>query len=289
MAAETLSRALRAERYPGESFVELSDGVTHYRVRGPAEGPAVVLVHGLTSPDFIWEDQIGALAGVGFRVISYDLYGRGLSDRPAVDYDGTLFVRQLDELIEQLGRSGPVHLVGLSMGGAVSALYAARHPGRVDRLTLMAPGGLREGVPWVLRLLTAPIVGECLFAAAAKQLLLKVSVPHMTTRSDRVDELRTVYREQFRYRGYVRALLSTLRHGPLIGLREVFRRAGRDRVVLALWGEEDRIVPPEHAGRLREAIPQLELTRVPGAGHTVNFDRPARVNDRLIRFLRKEA
>lgn len=289
MAAEKLSRALREERYPDESFVELSDGVTHYRVRGPVGGPTVVLVHGLTSPDFIWEDQVDALAGAGFRVMSYDLYGRGLSDRPTVDYDGSLFVRQLDELIEHRDGSGSVHLVGLSMGGAVSALYAARHSNRVDRLTLMAPGGLREGVPWILRLLTAPLVGECLFTAAAKHLLLRVSVPRMTTRSDRVEELRAVYREQFRYRGYVRALLSTLRHGPLFGLPEAFRRAGRERPVLALWGEEDRIVPPGHAGRLREAIPRLELTLVPGAGHTVNFDRPARVNERLIRFLRAEA
>lgn len=286
MASETLTPDLRRERYPDESFVELSDGVTRYRTAGPREGPAVVLVHGLTSPCFIWEGQFDVLAEKGFRVLQYDLYGRGLSDRPAGDYDAPLFVRQLHGLLERLGVDAPANLVGLSMGGAIAAVYTARHPDRVDRLALMAPGGLRAGRPWLLRLLTVPGVGECLFWLLARRTLLKTSIPRMTSRSDRVEELRAVYREQLRYRGYVRALLSTLRHGPLFGLRETFRKAGQDRPVLAVWGEEDGIVPPAHAERLREAIPHLDLEVIPDAGHTVNFDRPGPVNDRLIRFLR---
>lgn len=288
MGAEALTRARRRERYPDESFVELSDGVTRYRTAGPPDGPKVVLVHGLTSPCFIWEGQFDVLAGAGFRVLQYDLYGRGLSDRPAVDYDASLFRRQLEELLDRLDFGVPVHLVGLSMGGAVSALYTVHRPDRVDRLALMAPGGLRERRSWALKLLTAPGVGECLFWLLARRILMQTSIPRMTSRSDRIEELRAVYREQLRYGGYVRALLSTLRRGPLFGLRDTFRRAGEDRAVLAMWGDEDRIVPPVHAERLREVIPHLELEVIADAGHTVNFDRPAPVNDRLIRFLRED-
>lgn len=286
MAAEALTSALRRERYPDESFVELSDGVTRYQLAGPRDGPPVVLVHGLTSPYFIWEEQFNALVDAGFRVLRFDLFGRGLSDRPSGPYDGDRFVHQLEELLEATKTGPPVSLVGLSMGGAIAALYAARHPERVSQLTLMAPGGLRERRPWILRLLTMPGLGELLFSLLAESTLINRSVPGMSTRSDRVEDLRDVYREQLSYRGYVRALLSTLRHGPLFGLRETFRRAGEDRAVLVFWGDEDGVVPPDRSESLREAIPHLELEMVPGAGHTVNFDRPGPVNDRLIPFLR---
>lgn len=285
MPSLTLNETIREERYPNETFVELTDGVTHYRVTGPENGPSVVLVHGLTSPYYIWEGQFRVLADAGFRVLHYDLYGRGLSDRPSVDYDGSLFVRQLDDLLAATGISPPVHLVGLSMGGAISALYAERHPDRVGRLCVMAPGGLRDRKPLALKLLTASGMGELLFWLFARRTLINRSIPHMTYRQDRVEELRAEYRKQFRYDGYVSALLSTLRLGPLFGLSESFRRAGDGREVLAVWGEEDRVVPPERSRRLKRAIPHLQLQLVPEAGHTVNFDRPETVNTRLVEFL----
>ncbi len=67
------------------SFLELSDGVVHYDVSGPEDGAVVVLVHGNAAPLFSWDNNIEALTGAGFRVIRYDLYGFGFSDRPGQD------------------------------------------------------------------------------------------------------------------------------------------------------------------------------------------------------------
>lgn len=61
---------------PGE-FAELSRGVTHYQWLGPEGGPLVVCVHGLTTPSFVWEGIAPRLAEAGYRVLTYDLYGRG--------------------------------------------------------------------------------------------------------------------------------------------------------------------------------------------------------------------
>ena len=66
---------------PG-NFIQLSDGVVHYELAGPEDAPVVVLVHGFSVPFFIWDPTFEGLSEAGFRVLRYDLYGRGFSDRP---------------------------------------------------------------------------------------------------------------------------------------------------------------------------------------------------------------
>ena len=111
-------------------FIELSDGVVHYQLAGPPQGRTVVLVHGLITPSFIWDYNVPALTEAGFRVLRYDHYGRGFSDRPEVRYDRDLFDRQLLELLQRLNIEQPVDLVGLSMGGAVAVTFTDRHRSR---------------------------------------------------------------------------------------------------------------------------------------------------------------
>ena len=135
----TLTETVR-KRLPGQ-FVSLSDGYTHYQWDGPASGPVVVLVHGFSTPLFNWDRTAPALTDAGFRVLRYDLFGRGLSDRPKTDYNENLFDRQLSEIIQALKIEGPIRLVGLSMGGAIVTIFSARHPALVEKLVLIAPAG----------------------------------------------------------------------------------------------------------------------------------------------------
>ncbi len=96
---------------PGQ-FVNLEDGVTHYELTGPADGPLVVLVHGFSVPFYVWDPTVAGLTAAGFQVLRYDLYGRGYSDRPETDYDLDLFVRQLSQLTEVVTLSKPFNLLG---------------------------------------------------------------------------------------------------------------------------------------------------------------------------------
>ena len=79
-------------RAPGD-FVRLPDGMVHYELAGPDSGVTVVLVHGFSVPFYIWDSTAARLHDAGFRVLRYDLYGRGYSDRPHTPYDTALFVR----------------------------------------------------------------------------------------------------------------------------------------------------------------------------------------------------
>src|SRR5262252_10353989 len=123
---------------PGR-FVRLSDGVTHYELGGPTASPVVVLVAGTSVPYYIWDPTFSALVKEGYRVLRYDYYGRGYSDRPAIAYVQDLYVRQLVELLDALEIRDPVDLMGLSFGGSVITSVAARHPRRVRSLVYVDP------------------------------------------------------------------------------------------------------------------------------------------------------
>jgi len=102
---------------PGR-FITLSDGIVHYELSGAANRRTVVLIHGFSVPYYLWDQTFSALTGAGYRVLRYDLYGRGYSDRPDIAYDGASWEKQLHELLAALGSRGRVDLVGASMGGS---------------------------------------------------------------------------------------------------------------------------------------------------------------------------
>src|SRR5881296_630869 len=126
---------------PG-AFALLSDGYTHYELGGPAsgDGRVVVLAAGFTVPYYIWDPTFSALTAAGFRVLRYDYYGRGYSDRPNIAYNQDLYVRQLTQLLDALNIREPIDLAGLSFGGSLITSFANRYPQRVRSLVYVDPG-----------------------------------------------------------------------------------------------------------------------------------------------------
>ena len=125
-----LNEAVRAQL--GGTYINLSDGMTHYKLEGPEGGKVVVLVHGGTVPIWTWDKQVQALNSAGFRALTYDKYGRGYSDRPDVVYDQELYQKQLLELVDKLALIEPFDMVGLSLGGSTAVNFTARYPERVQ-------------------------------------------------------------------------------------------------------------------------------------------------------------
>src|SRR5690349_4817006 len=93
-----LDSATRASM-PGQ-FAKLTDGYTHYQLSGPQDGRVVVLAAGFSVPYYIWDPTFNALTSAGFRVLRYDYYGRGYSDRPGIAFTDEMYVRQLEELLQ---------------------------------------------------------------------------------------------------------------------------------------------------------------------------------------------
>jgi len=270
----------------GGQFVSLPGGVTHYQLSGPEDGPPVVLVHGFSVASYTWDHTAPALAQAGFRVLTYDLFGRGYSDRPPGPYDLDLFTTQLNDLLTALHFDQPVDVIGLSMGGYISAGFADRYPERVRRVALLAPQSSANGSDPRLSVVTTPGVGEYLFTIYIGPFYMADNSDEFASSHDSTF-WRDRYLDMMNYVGFRNALLSTLR--TMTGdPYESYRALGElDRPVLLLWGDEDDTSRVENAPLVMQAIPQAELHLIPGARHAFAYEFPEKVNPLLIAFLKR--
>lgn len=263
-------------------FVQLSDGITHYDLSGPDTARTVVLVHGFSVPMYIWDSTVVALGGAGYRVLRYDLFGRGLSDRPDASYDGTFYARQLRELLDSLRITQPVDLVGLSFGGPVTAHFVTQHRARVRTLTLMDPATQRGSVPGFLGW---PIVGHW-FWQVTRAPGAADGQPSDFLHPEGFPDWVSRYRPQMRFRGFGRALRRTVIAGAATDIDSLYDAVGATGVpTLLVWGRQDTTTPISAAGALMPRIPGIEYFPVDSAGHLPALEQSGPVHARMRAFL----
>ena len=276
---ETLPLNDETRRSAPGSFVELSDGLVHYDLAGPEGGQVVVLVHGFSVPYYIWNTTTAALSNAGYRVLRFDAFGRGYSDRPSTRYDGALFERQLSELIDTLELTTPLDIVGLSMGGAVTAGFVAKQPDRIRRVVFIDPSNDAFGPPPVPRPIGDWIMALRLFPTIAEGQMADFVVPE--NYPDWVER----YRVQMQFRGFRNAIVSTLYDfGPEDHLAKFAAIAPHEKPVLLIWGEQDRTLPIGGADRIRGVL-DVEFVAIPDAGHLPHIEQAGSTNRRIVEFL----
>jgi pimeloyl-ACP methyl ester carboxylesterase len=280
---KTLDDSVRASVFG--QYVALQDGITHYELAGPTGGRIVVLIHGFSVPTYLWDGTFEALSAMGFRVLRFDLYGRGYSDRPKVTYDNALYARQLTGLLEALSLDGPVDLVGISMGAGAVASFAEAHPERVRGLVLMDPAP-SSPPPLSAKVLSLPIIGDYFFAAFGSLILPSGQISDFHDPAKMPSGYLERYREQMTYRGFTRAMLSSIRHLYDQDYMDMYARIGKmGRPVMLIWGREDTTVPIANSEALLKLMPTAEFRPIAGAGHLPHIEKPAVVNGLLAEFL----
>ncbi|KAI1382412.1 alpha/beta-hydrolase [Hypoxylon crocopeplum] len=142
---------------PGGRDVATPYGSIRVYEFGPEDGERVLLIHGISTPAVALGDLGRELVGRGYRVMLFDLFGRGYSDAPSdLVYDSRLYVTQI--LLVLASSHVPwitFHLVGYSLGGGLGVAFARYFPHLLRSLTLIAGGGLIRShhVGWRSRLL----------------------------------------------------------------------------------------------------------------------------------------
>lgn len=266
---------------PGQ-FVELSDGLTHYGEAGPASQHTVILVHGFSVPYYIWDTTFTELEAAGFRVLRFDTYGRGFSDRPDVVYNGDLFERQIGDLISELELPIPVDIVGLSMGGAVAARFVANNPDLVRRLVLIDPTHKIYPPPPYPQFIGEPVMALTRFPHMADGQMSDFLYPE--NYPTWVDQ----YRAQMQYKGFRRAITSTLYHFMTEEHLWDYARIQEAGIpVQLIWGKQDQTLDIAGAADIQSVL-DVDFMPVDEAGHLPHIEQAALVNPAIVAFLQGE-
>ena len=274
---ETLALTDTARAKLRGSFLRLSDGVTHYELAGPDGGELVLLVPGLTIPLFYWDVLADRLHAQGLRTLAYSAYGRGYSDRVTTTYDKALFLRQAQELSQQLKLSVR-HVIGTSMGALIAMALVQERPFTPKTLTLIGPAGLESRLPPAARLARSSEWIVQLFGRYMGHKSVLAHLDHNVLSKEHLRLLKEMVGDSYRYEGSVYALLSTLQSFPMINQQELFRRLGDLNIpTMLIWGSEDRVTPIEKLGAARALLKPAECHVVPACGHMVPFECPEEV------------
>jgi len=265
------------EQYLSGNFIELNNGNTYYELANPKSlGPVIVLVHGFSVPSYIWELTFQKAKQLGFKVLRFDLYGRGYSDNPNIDYTDELFAKQSWELLDSLSINRAV-LIGLSNGGRVISKMAQINFGRVVKLVYVSSNGFND-------------VKEMNNKSVSEDEISKFIDDFKNP--DQFKDWDKKYSELQKFKGFARALISTRKNHVL--LDDIHKQITNNNIeVYTLWGKYDTVVFFEDfKNKLNQIMPNRKEFFFKSAGHLPQMESPKEFNtvlfEKILDFTEKK-
>jgi len=285
----TLGKPLDSLPPPSGDIIQLSHGRVHYWLRHPkgeSEGEGgrrsskgvLMCVHGFSSEADVFEEFAEYFTARGYSVLSMDLYGRGYSESPDdnIAHDPSFYNGQLVELLYAIGLSDiPLHVVGFSMGGSIAMIFAKHFPAKVKSLTLFAPAGLPTLKPFLVNILKVPLLKNLMYLIGQSVRMKSFEAgwknhKHLPMYGHIVRQIKDRSNP-----GLTRALINTLKHFPLDGLRDTIVKVGQHaRRVLLIWGDADTTCPYENGIEMHKLMKHSSLVTIPNVGHSAILQEP---------------
>ncbi len=260
--------------------VESGGESIYFEVTGADDAPAVVLTHGAGGSHAAWFQQVPALADAGYRVVTWDCRGFGLSTLNSGEIGADLAVADLRSMLDAIDIER-AHLVGQSMGGWWVTAFALAHPERVQTLTLSNTiGGL-----W-----TAPLSDHFrTFVATAAAFDENQLGVHSALSPKFVARDPT--------HAFLYQQLNTFHTPPMAAVGKalagaVVEHAAIDRLglrVLLITGTDDPLFPAPLVIASASRLAGITIVEIADAGHSPYFERPAEYNTALVDFLARTA
>jgi 4,5:9,10-diseco-3-hydroxy-5,9,17-trioxoandrosta-1(10),2-diene-4-oate hydrolase len=268
---------------PQGRYLNIDGGMTlHYHDAG--RGHPVVFLHGSgpgASGYSNFKGNYPYLVANGYRCIVPDLIGYGYSDKPAdVEYALSFFVECVQRTLDAIGVERYT-LVGNSLGGAIALGLALDHPQSVERLVLMAPGGLNDlpdylAMPGMQAMFELFNSGTPVTEARLKEFFIKAFVVDPACVDD------ALVHERYE--------LMKLQNPQVIKTMKVPNLTQRLRDIrcpaLALWGLNENLMPDSGILRLAKNLPNCRMVLVPRCGHWVMIEHRDLFNRLVLDFLK---
>ena len=277
-------------------FAELKNGNIFYQEFSSSNpiGQTVVLVHGFSTPSIVWKGIIPYLTDAGYDIVTYDHYGRGFSSRPKVDYTKDFYISTLLELIDYLKIEQKIHLIGYSMGGPIVGYFANENPDKVKSVNFIAPAGYmfkrKSQSNFYLKILNFPFVSKYISIVFPSLMYGGNSSIELSTEEDKnrlsQNELHKVYKEQMKYEGFTRSLISTASNFNLFNTQKMYQELGMKKIdASVIWGDEDEIVPFDGLSYLKSDYPEINYKVVEKGHHDLTYALPSIVGKFLSQQL----
>jgi pimeloyl-ACP methyl ester carboxylesterase len=253
------------------------------------KGPALVLLHTLRTQLDLFEKVVPELSK-HFTVYALDYPGHGYSDIPQTKYDADFFTDAVEGFLDRLDLRNAT-LAGVSIGGSIALIIAARRNPRVARVIAINPYDYAKGrgmtrsslFGWLVTYASlVPVIGETVMRLR-NFLIMRAVLRGGVAAAKSIPPalLKEMYLVGNRP-GHYRAFLSLLRNAA--SWETATKDYGRiDIPVLLIWGDRDWARPSEreHDGKL---IPGVQMTTAKGGGHFLALDRPQELSEAIIRF-----
>ena len=268
------------EGLPEGKYAKLANGRTiHYLDQG--SGPVVVFLHGSgsgASGHSNFKFNYPFLADNGYRVIVPDLIGYGYSDKPEdVDYHIDFFVECVKQTLDVIGVD-KVTLIGNSLGGAIAIRYALTYPDLVEKLNLMAPGGI-EDQPSYFTMPGMQIMKEVFTGGQNKDSLEQFIRRGLVYDDSVVDEQLVNERWGIFQQQNTKVITSMV-------VPNMEDQLGELRCpIIAFWGANENMMPETGIAKLTKKCKNIRLTIVSECGHWVMVEHKDLFNRMTLDFL----
>ena len=266
-----------------------NSGIIDLYYEDHGSGEPVVLIHGWPLSGASWERQVPVLVKSGYRVITYDRRGFGLSSRPTSGYDYDTLAADLHTLITKLDLRD-VTLVGFSMGGGEVARYLGAYGSdRIKGAVFMA-----AITPFLLKTAdNSEGVEESVFEGIQKSIMEDRPAFLSTFLNSfySVDSLRgtRISDEAIRLSWNIAAGASPVGTHDCVGSWLTDFRGDLKKIrisTLVIHGDDDRTLPlAATGGRMKQFAEGSRLVVVPGGPHGLNWTHAEEVNRALLEFL----
>ena len=250
------------------NFTELTNGFTYYEIENRFNENTLVFIHGFSVPSYIWDKTYNTAKEKGFKVVKLDLYGRGFSDNPDIDYTDELFANQVIELLQELEIKKATFL-GLSNGGRVISKLADLKPNMIEKLVYVSASSFNSHENNVNKSVSKEEVNAFIknrYPTISSGQLSDFKYPENYPLWD------DKYEELLKFKGFARALISTVKNHKNLDL-ENKEISDSNKKVFTIWGDSDSVVIfNDIKDKLNKLLPNRFEYTVPNSGHLPHIE-----------------
>jgi len=268
------------------------DGAVRLAYRDKGKGKPVILLHGFGASSYTWRFIEPALVKDGFRVLTVDLKGFGLSDKP-IDEKYSIFDQAdlVSAFIRQL-QLKDVTIIGHSLGGGVALVLALDEKKdlrkRLSRLVLIDSVAYSQNIPIAFNILRTPVIGQIGSRLVPIEVQTRVALKLAFYDDSKFDSKDVKeYADALKDTGSRHALIQTARQILPENLPELSSRYRSIKLpTLILWCDHDKVIKPNIGLRLHNNLPNSTFRIIRDCGHLPQEEKPEETARALHVFLR---